>query len=966
MPAIESRYFIMIVSIIAVLFAFGLPQQSFAHPAYLDSSPRAFQSVSVSPREVNVFFSEPIELGYSKISVLGPDGSRVDLNDPHAVQGDTASIGVSMQPSLPEGEYTVRTRVLSAVDGHVLEQTFIFGLGIPIKVNPSEQKDILSPGESASRFPGMVGQVMAVGAAFAALWLWKPIGKVPWLATAIGQTRIRIDRNMTRLVIIGAGLVLASGVAMIIVQAISIEASIPEAIATKFGNVWITRMFQSSILMAIALGVHRKIVKNNASPSRAEMFAILIMGLAVLVSSSLIAHAAATEQVGAISLDFFHNAAASIWIGGLILLGFVAVPKLLAIQDEKIRSAALSIVIPRFSTIVVTVLGISVITGPVLLFTLESNLSLTLASVYGQILAIKLGLAGVMLVMGAYSQFIVQKKAVAIMTGGMQTEATSLRHYGKTLKAEAGVGIALLLMVSLMANGALPSGQFPSYQRQAPADQAAFAEEIKTDFVQTAYTSEGRIHLLISPFAVGQNRFIMSFYEQDGKNATGIESVTLKLTQIEKGIGPIPVGTRKQSENQFVSDAAFSLPGTWSVEIEAVRTEGINILATMDVNVKPLLSNLEFGIKEYKTPENSLPLFPVFDANRQSIWVGDTLPGSSRIWQLDMSTGNYTAHSIKGANLITQTALSPGGSLWYIDPLNETLGVYDPEDKSGMQYAIPEKGVLSGLAMDNNGNLWVPVIQANKIVKFDAASEKFSSYDIPTAESLPVGISVDQQGNLWLAEAIGKIAKIDPATGNITEYAPSSQRQALADPTAVFADPKSSVIYISEHTGHTITAFNPLLGTFRRYSTVNEGGLPFGMAMDSYGNLWYAQHQIDRIAVIDPRTGAGTEAKIPIAGSFIQWLTSDDKGRIWFAAQYGPSIGSVTITVKPGVPTSPGDGGQQNGPKPIPIPNLGFSFVDLAGPAIAGGIIISALSYAKTATDLKRNIRAAMRIKGNS
>ena len=81
-----------------------------------------------------------------------------------------------------------------------------------------------------------------------------------------------------------------------------------------------------------------------------------------------------------------------------------------------------------------------------------------------------------------------------------------------------------------------------------------------------------------------------------------------------------------------------------------------------------------------------MPLFPVFDAERQSIWVGDTLLGSGRIWQLNIATGNYTAHNIKGANIVTQTVLAPDGKLWYIDPLaarpNSTLGVYDPDTGS--------------------------------------------------------------------------------------------------------------------------------------------------------------------------------------------------------------------------------------------------------------------------------------------
>jgi copper transport protein len=979
----------VIGSFVLIVLGFSCLQQSFAHPVYVDSSPKAFQSVPSSPAQVNVFFTEPIELDYSSISVLGPDGSTVDLSDPHNVEGDTASIGVTLQPNLPEGEYTVTTNVLSAVDGHVVQETFTFGVGTAVQ----QQRDILSPEESISRFPGMVGQVMVVGAAFATLWLWKPLARVPWLRSAVSKARVSIDRNMMRLILIGTGLVLASGVAMILVQAISINAGIPEAIATKFGNVWLTRMLQSSILMGIAFVIYRRLAKGNGIASRAEMYAILILGLAVLVTSSLIAHGAATGQVGPILLDFFHNAAASIWIGGLILLGFVAVPKILSIGDNMIKSCALSILIPRFSTIVVTLLGIAVITGPLLLFALESNLSLTLASMYGQILAVKLGLAAVMVAMGAYSQFVVQKKATTIMvssTGssapGRRSNAThphtdSFRHYGKMLKAEAAVGIVLLFMVALMANGALPSGQFPAYQREELDTQAAFAEAPKTDFMRTLYADEGVIKLNITPFAVGQNAFTLSFFEQDGNNATGIESATFKLTQLERGIGPITVETTKQSENVFSAEAAFSLPGIWHIEIEGVNTQGRNMLASLDANVKPLISNLKFDTQIYNmSVKDSLPLYPTFDMQRQSIWVGDSLPGSGTIWQLNIATGNYTMHKINATH-VTQSVLDSDGSLWYIDPLgaenNGVVGFYNPSDNSSSRrYVIPGEGIPSGIAIDGNGSLWVPLVIANgadQVIKFDPATEHFSSYDIPTPDARPAGVTTDRTGNIWFAEAdAGSIAKIDPVSGNITEYKPKSPSQTLDEPAAVFADPNGFNIYIAEHTGHTISVYDSLLGTFHEYPSIDESGLPFGMAMDSYGNLWFAQHEIDKIGVLDPRTGEGTEANLPITGSFVQWLTSDNDGRIWFAAQRGSALGSVTIGAIPAAAASSiaqptnntGQQQQQNSSSgPISsVPQLGLSFGEVVGPLIAAGIVISTLAYAKSATDLKRNVSAAIRL----
>jgi copper transport protein len=1002
----QRRYWyyslIGIAIILVVLFASSLPD-SFAHPAYVKSTPQAFQTVASSPPSVNVFFTEPIELKYSKISVIGPDGSRVDKDDPHNVDGDTDSLGVSLQPGVPDGTYTVSTRVLSAVDGHTLDNAFTFGVGLGTQINgqsaaEQQTQDLFSTPAIASRYPGTIGLVMIVGAAFATMWLWKPIARVPWLSDAIAQKKIAIDKAMVKFVIIGVILVLASGVAMILVQANSVGGSIQDAIATKFGNVWLSRMLQSTILAAIAFSVYRKVVRKNLSLGRSETLAILILGLAVLVTSSLIAHAAATSQISAIALDFFHYSAAAIWIGGLIFLGFIAAPRILEVADEKVKATAISLLIPRFSVIVVVILGVVAITGPLLLYSIESDLSLTLASLYGKFLIIKLSLAGVMLGMGAYSQFAIQKKAVAVVNSGggggtsmIQTRMPNLKHFGKLLKIEAAVGIGLLLMVTLMSNSSVPSGQFPAYQSQeqlaagggndggqsnaAAAAVSSQASPLKTDFVQTVYLEDGgKIRLAISPFDVGQNNFKISFIGTNGLPVSSIESATIKMTQPDKAIGPITIDTNKQSDGVFASDSSFGVAGRWDVIIEGVNSQGENMITSLDLNVKPQVSNLDFTINQYRTPTNSMPLFPVFDAERQSIWVGDSLLGSGRIWQLDIASGNYTAHNIRGANIVTQTVLAPDGNLWYIDPLaarpSSTLGVYDPDTGSLKQFVIPIEGIATGLTMDSSGNLWVPTSQSNKVVKFMPQTEQFASYDIPTAQAEPVGIMTDSQGNIWFAEAIGKIAKIDVNSGKITEYTPKNGQQALDEPTAIFEDPKNpGTLYISEHTAHTVTAFNTLLGSFHKYPSLNEAGLPFGMAVDSYGNLWVAEHTVDKIAVLDPRTGTSKEANIPISGSFIQWITSDDDGRIWFAAQQGNGLGSITTTAKPASSPSPsgnGSGGQQQQAEASTadgIQQLGFSFAAVAGPGMAAGIVMSALFYAKSSIDLKRNMRAALRQK---
>jgi copper transport protein len=351
-------------------------------------------------------------------------------------------------------------------------------------------------------------------------------------------------------------------------------------------------------------------------------------------------------------------------------------------------------------------------------------------------------------------------------------------------------------------------------------------------------------------------------------------------------------------------------------------------------------------------------------------------------------------------SLITAATLDPEGNIWYIDPTQSILGKYEVETKENTQFNVPGQGIISGLGLDNNQNLWMSVVQANTIVKFNSADQTFTSYDIPTPNALPGAITYDVRTNsIWFTEGIGKVAKVNPDTGNITEYystapslpsssstlQPPQDSNKLEEPTMVFPDPRTLDVYITEHEGNHITAYNQFLGTFEEYPIVNDQGLPFGMTMDEFGNLWFAQHVIDRVAALDPRTGESIEVNIPVNGSFIQYLTSDNDGNIWFAAQRASSIGSIVVS--PGPSTSGADAStstkavsttvdtqeqeqeqQQDGEKVggfagALISYFGLSFTDILGPLLAGGIILAALFYSKALIDLKHNMAVVTTIK---
>jgi copper transport protein len=424
------------------------------------------------------------------------------------------------------------------------------------------------------------------------------------------------------------------------------------------------------------------------------------------------------------------------------------------------------------------------------------------------------------------------------------------------------------------------------------------------------------------------------------------------------------------------------LAGRWTIQVlgESIRQGTPSMVGIFDVDVKPSLSELQLSIEEYKTPQPSFPLYPIYDALMRTIWAGDSMPESGRLWEFDIESENYTAHQINNVSLITITAFGNDGKIWYLDPTKSIVGNYNPQTNGSEQYTIPIEGVPSGMAIDQRRqeDVWLALgAQSNSIVRLSPSSGNFTVFEIPTPDSLPTSVAVDSQGYVWFTESIGKVGRLDPVSGNITEYQPS--KGSLEEPTAILPDTESSNMYISEHEGKTISILDPVLNLFYRYPAVNPDGLPFGMALDTYGNVWFAQHVIDEIGVLDPTNGEISGVEIPTSGSFIQWLVPDDQRRIWFAEQRGSSLGSITMVVSPNTgadetqttppkdqrgtlgPRQPETTGDIIGRASQQIPDLGFGFSDIFGPLIAGGLVVSAVLYSRNVLEVKQKIGMAMK-----
>ena len=917
-----------ILAILLVLSISSIPFVS-AHPFTDETIPNLSSNAPTGVSEVIVFFSEPVELEFSTIKVLDNNGNQIDNKDTNYYE-DEKSLIVTTEP-LEDGVYTVTTKVLSKVDGHLVPGAFLFAVG-DVVIDPKllenqSSIDLIFYPEAGARFPGIVGQTIVLGVVIASLIIWGTQNKQS-IKEELEQVQIKHHQKFMTITGIGLMLVFISNILMIAVQTVRLEASPIEAIQTYFGTIWLARMIITIVLLGLWFALDRKtnVTKKVQIPMLGAM-------LALISTSSLIGHGAASGETPALILDYIHNLVAAVWIGGIFYFVFTLLPSLSNLKEESREKMSLAL-IPRFSIAFIISIGIVIITGPLLMWFLESDVGLITESVYGQLIILKIAIASVMVALGGFFQFRVQKTAEKNFQSGKIDVHRKLK---RSLKVDAALGVILLGVVALLTNGTLPEGEF----------RDARAQEIIYGFKTIEFTENAKFEIQITPFSSGVNTILVQVSDFDNNPIYDANGIKVKMANPSKNISPIeiPMEITKEENNiptEFQGELTFGFSGEWQLEIESQRTENANESKIVNVLVKPRLENIQTQIVEYEFPETAKPLYPLYDG-KNSIWISD--PSSPRLWEFSLETQEFSSYSFNGLATMFLT-MDNTGKIWFTDSPRNQIGYIDLATKEITTKTIPNLDPVMAankpifIQADFDDNIWITIVNKNKILKYIPDEDIFKIVELPERDSFPFALSIDGDGNIWYtATGTGKFGKIDPQEGKITQY---SKEIPLEGPEYLLFD-KNEDVWIAEHTGTGITKFNPVLETFESISVPDEESLPFGMTFDRYGNIWFAQHVIDSIGVYDPDNNDLIEVPIPTEGSFIQFMTSDKNGKIWFVEQEGNKIGTVnTIEI-------PVDISQVK-----TIDSAEIEYTEIASPLIALGIIATALFFVKSIYDKRR------------
>ena len=906
-----------------LVFFLGFPLAS-AHPFLLDSEPGQGQNAPAGTTQIITNYSEAVEIGFSELRVYDANGNQVDNKDTAYNGGETSLIVTT--PPLEDGVYTITSKVLSKIDGHLVQAAIVFGVG-DVKIDSSllekqENSETTFIPESIARFPGLVGQTIVLGGVIVSITIWS--SQQTRFREVFADINEQFKIKFSKIIGIGVIATFASNFIMLGVQTWRLETSPLDVIGTTFGTTWLIRM----IITIIIIGLWFWMEKKNEITIKGQI-PLLIASLILIATTTMMGHGASTELEAPWILDYSHNLLSSIWIGGVIFFAFVALPTITKTENSIKEKITLSL-IPRFSGLFIIAIGILIITGPTLLWFLDDNVASLTDSTYGKLILIKIAIAAAMIGFGGMYQ-------IKFLKNMNDLEKLNIsRKISKPLKFEAGLGIALLAVVALLVNSSLPAGEIQS----ADAIQGTFGYE------SVLFSENAKFDVKVLPAGIGSNTISVIVTSYDNKPLADISGLKVKVSNPQKNISPIEAEVTENiqdSVTKYSADATFGFAGNWQIELEAQRAENSNENAIFSLQIKPSLNDIRTEITEYDFPaEETAPLFPVYDG--ENIWISDAQ--KPRLWKFSIEDEQFTPYTFDGLTTIFMD-IGKDGKIWFTDTPNSKIGSFDPKTEKFETIQLPQfnlaikKSLPTSVGVDNENDVWVAVIDQSLLLEYNQSTKKFKIVNTITPEAGPTAIEIDDANNVWFAESlVGKLGKIDGETKELTEFTP--QGEPMAEPFALMID-KEENVWIAEHIGPAISKFNPILQDFKQIKISNPDSLPFGMAFDKYDNMWVAQHVIDSLVVYDQSSGQIIEIAIPTEGSFTQFVIADDNGDIWFVEQRRGKLGKVSISA---VPSQIGTVQE--------VKSQDIMYVELVAPLIAAGIIATALFYVKSVRDKRR------------
>ena len=234
------------------------------------------------------------------------------------------------------------------------------------------------------------------------------------------------------------------------------------------------------------------------------------------------------------------------------------------------------------------------------------------------------------------------------------------------------------------------------------------------------------------------------------------------------------------------------------------------------------------------------------------------------------------------------------GNVWVTDRNRPNrLAKLDPRTGEWQEWLMPHPdGDLHGLTIDREGTVWIPGRLGQRkdkeglhLVAFNPKTESFELFPIDPEGKVKERLQshtpvVDFQGNVWVTMIGGdRFYKWDRIARKVVMYETPSRPSA---PYGIDVDSQGNIWMALFRGDVRVGKYDPKANKFTEYRALTQPGRMRRASVDLEDRVWFGIHDRGVIGYVDPKTGQVTEFKVPLDLSRPYDPQPDYEGNIWF------------------------------------------------------------------------------------
>jgi streptogramin lyase len=288
-----------------------------------------------------------------------------------------------------------------------------------------------------------------------------------------------------------------------------------------------------------------------------------------------------------------------------------------------------------------------------------------------------------------------------------------------------------------------------------------------------------------------------------------------------------------------------------------------------------------------------------------SVWFAENAGGLGR---LD-AAGKVTEYALPANSQKTRgaadgMAAGPGGRLWFTDSSVDVprVGYVDPGNGKTTLFEVPTTGEvgfagarLTDIVAGPGGAMWFGGSGAAAIGRIDATGT-VTAY--ATSGAAVYGLAAGPDGAVWFTATDGSVDRLDPTTGAVTPYYPPSAGSGSPALGGIVKGPDGALWFTEPGVGK-IGRLDPATGGVDEYAVNTADSAPTGITEGSDGHVWFTEAAASNIGSLDPGSGTVTEYPLPATLSAPMRIAPGPGGRLWFTEAGKGAVGSLDPAAPP-------------------------------------------------------------------